>query len=67
MVRKGAITLAVSFAAMMLSLPLGTGPCGPATPAAAVLFYGGGLGFLGGIAVIVFDLLSKFVDKISRI
>jgi hypothetical protein len=59
MVKKGLIATGAGIAAIICSLPLGTGPCGPATIPSAILFYGGLPTFFVGCGVVVVGLIAN--------
>jgi hypothetical protein len=67
MVKKGLITIASGFAAMIASFPFGVGPCGPTSFPGIVLFYGGGLAFLIGCGMIGLGLIGKLIRRMRGV
>jgi hypothetical protein len=66
MVKIGLITTGVGLAAVLCSLPFGTGPCGPGTIPGAMLFYSGIPAFLTGCGIVVVGLIVKLIRRIRR-
>jgi len=67
MVKKGLITIACSFAAVVASFPFGWGPCGPASVPGFILFFGGGLAFLTGCGMVGFGLIGKLIRRVREV
>jgi hypothetical protein len=66
MVRKGLIAAGAGLAAVFCSIPLGVGPCGPATIPSAILFYGGMPTFFIGCGMVVVGLVANLIRRIRR-
>jgi hypothetical protein len=66
MVKKGLIATGAGLAVIICSIPLGVGPCGPATIPSAVLFYGGLPTFFIGCGIVVIGLIANLIRRIRR-
>ena len=64
MVKEGFITLGVGVAAMISGPMLGMGPCGPSTPLAAVLFFGGILVIPVALVIALAGLIRKYIHSV---
>ena len=67
MIKKGLITAGSGIAGIVLSFPLGWGPCGPATIPGALLCYGGLLAFLIGCVIFAIGLIGKFISRVRKV
>jgi hypothetical protein len=67
MVKKGLVTIASSFGAMIASFSFGVGPCGPSSIPGMILFCCGGLALLIGCGMIGFSLIGKLIRRVREV
>ena len=63
MIAKGLITVGSGIVAVAASFLFGWGPCGPASPLAFILFFGGVLAFLVGCVILSIGLIRRLVQS----